>query len=112
MLWKQTGTGLTWALVRFGGSATAEPQTRWFWVTNVAETQLSGLPAQYNVGWGWQPIDGTTAVAILIPPSLHRSHFRVEQIIAATLIPTENNNGQPLWLAHYSQPSAFQEYVP
>jgi hypothetical protein len=114
ILWQQTGTGTKWAVVRFGGSGGAVPQTRWFYVTHVPTDvphRLTCRYAVYNVQYGVWDMDNAPTVTVWLTPQMHRSHFRAENIIVASLIPTTGvGGGQPRWVAHYNQPSSFREY--
>lgn len=118
ILWRQPNLGERWAIVRFGASGgTATQTTRWFYVDQVPADlphRLICRPAVYNVQYSvWNPDTGSPQVTVYLTPQMHRSHFRPQNIIVATQMPTTGvGGGQPRWMAHYSQPSAFEEYAP
>lgn len=79
ILWKESGTGTKWAVVRFGGSGGDKPEC--FLLTDLSQNPMQGTHKILGEGWFW--VDGTYgSVQILCHPASQLDNYRLSYVWA------------------------------
>ena len=103
ILWKETGTGLKWALIRFGSSGSAAGAIQMFYISSVEESSLTCYEAYYN-GTEWAYYLSSSYTVLKYPSFDNMNHYKAEKYIIAIKV-------GGYWVSAYNQPAAFQEYT-
>ncbi len=105
ILWKEAGTGLKWALVRFGGSGGSE-SVKMFYITAVGTSSLTCQEAWFDgTSWTYYPDSGHQASVHKYPNFTNMSSYKVGKYIVAVKIGS-------YWVSAYNQPVELWEYQP
>ncbi|HOQ06090.1 MAG TPA: hypothetical protein PKY88_12855 [Anaerohalosphaeraceae bacterium] len=79
ILWKESGTGIKWAVVRFGGSGGDKPEC--FLLTDLSQNPMQGTHQVLGEGWLW--VDGSYgSVQILCHPASQLDNYRLSYVWA------------------------------
>jgi hypothetical protein len=79
ILWKEAGTGVKWAVVRFGGRGGDKPEC--FLLTDLSQNPMQGTHKILGQGWFW--VDGPYgSVQILCHPASQLDNYRLSSVWA------------------------------
>ncbi|HOQ06145.1 MAG TPA: hypothetical protein PKY88_13140 [Anaerohalosphaeraceae bacterium] len=81
ILWKESGTGQKWAVIRFGGSGGGGDKPECFLLTDLSQNPMQGTHKILGEGWVW--VDGSYgSVQILCHPASQLDNYRLSYVWA------------------------------